>query len=549
MQVAQVRTALGEADFSLLVVGLDFLQTGAPIEAYGIPLIARADGFLLCLPHGLFDDAMVVEGEYPEGFPSWLGIGSMFEVPFVEETEEGITIPLGLSGPVTVIDVGNEILARCREFDPVTDSDAAIHPFHETAVQAIPLMSTLLPAVQTWIADRYDGGAPFQSAQEDPETKAPPAAKTGQKKTPAGKRVTNATILEQLNLITNQVQVLAVRQDALEKAGALSPSAKGAVGQQTGRAVKFPALSEGLPSAGGPPLSVPKTLQVVGPPPKTQMHRVASSPLPALPEEPNALMLGTAEQAQDSGQIVTALSQQSTAITALVAHLTQQDPLAELSSSSTTTSSMKGVMRREKLQAELAGRTGNFFLLLMQQVHKKLRPGRPLPKSEEELESVSLLEYLEKSGGYRNQRSLGLVQWIVAHAVDAAARNDIAGCKDHLALLAMAVEQANYDSGDWSVAYLISLLEEPPVTMFQERTMAITSTSRPFSPLIPPAWTATTLGYLKDLEVLTNKKPDPKKSASPKSQAEGEGGSPPSPKRKPRFPRRPKAPQDGGQQQ
>ncbi|CAK9006222.1 unnamed protein product [Durusdinium trenchii] len=81
------------------------------------------------------------------------------------------------------------------------------------------------------------------------------------------------------------------------------------------------------------------------------------------------------------------------------------------------------VMRREKLQSELASRTGNFFLLLMQQVHKKLRPGRPLPKTEEELESVSLLEYLEKSGGYRNQRSLGLVQWIVAHGCGRSKRH------------------------------------------------------------------------------------------------------------------------------
>ena len=105
MQVSQVRMALSEADFSLLVVGLDSLHAGAPLEAYGVPLIPRADGFLLCLPHGLFEDAMVVEGEYPADFPSWLGIGSMFEVPFVEETDEGSAIPLGLSGPVTVIDV------------------------------------------------------------------------------------------------------------------------------------------------------------------------------------------------------------------------------------------------------------------------------------------------------------------------------------------------------------------------------------------------------------------------------------------------------------
>ena len=336
-----MRMATGEADFSLLVVSLDFLPTGAPVEAYGVPILGRAEGLLLCLPHGLLDDAMVLEGEYPAGFPTWLGFGTMFEVPFVEEADDGSTIPLGLSGPVTVVDVGNEILEHCREYDPVTDSDAVIHPFHETAVQAVPQLSSLLPAVQTWIADKYEGGAPFHSAQEDPDVKAPPAVKGGPKKATAAKRITNATIMEQLNLIASQVQVLSVRQDALEKAGRASPSAKDVAGQPTGRAVKFPALSEGLPSGGGPPLSVPKVLQVVGPPPKTQMHRTPPVLAPARPEEPDALMLGATDQAQDSGQIVTALSQQSTAITALVAHLTQQDPLAELSSSSTTTSSMK----------------------------------------------------------------------------------------------------------------------------------------------------------------------------------------------------------------
>ncbi|CAK9053796.1 Sodium channel protein 60E [Durusdinium trenchii] len=130
---------------------------------------------------------------------------------------------------------------------------------------------------------------------------------------------------------------------------------------------------------------------------------------------------------------------------------------------------MKGVQRREKLQSELASRTGNFFLLLMQQIHKKLTPGRTLPRSVEEVGSISMLEYLSKSGGYRNQKTLGLIQWILGHAVDAAAQDDFAGVKEIIALLAMAIEQANYDNGEWSVAYLISLHEEPPIQLFQER--------------------------------------------------------------------------------
>ena len=72
----------------------------------------------------------------------------------------------------------------------------------------------------------------------------------------------------------------------------------------------------------------------------------------------------------------------------------------------------------------------------------------------------------------------------------------------------MSVEQANHDNGDWAVACLVSLHEDPPFQLFQERSVQVSATSRPFSPLIPPSWTATTLSYLKDLEVLANKKPD-----------------------------------------
>ena len=70
-----------------------------------------------------------------------------------------------------------------------------------------------------------------------------------------------------------------------------------------------------------------------------------------------------------------------------------------------------------------------------------------------------LLAYLKESGGYKNQRSLGLIQWILAHAIDAIAQQDVQGAKneDVLALLAMSIEQANYDGGDWIAAYLISL--------------------------------------------------------------------------------------------
>ena len=46
--------------------------------------------------------------------PSWLGIGTILNVPTVEEDETGAPICRGISGPVMVIDVTDELLSYCR---------------------------------------------------------------------------------------------------------------------------------------------------------------------------------------------------------------------------------------------------------------------------------------------------------------------------------------------------------------------------------------------------------------------------------------------------
>eukprot|EP00435_Cladocopium_sp_Y103_P016193 s2858_g4.t1 len=44
------------------------------------------------------------------------------------------------------------------------------------------------------------------------------------------------------------------------------------------------------------------------------------------------------------------------------------------------------------------------------------------------------------------------------------------------------VEQAAIDRGDWSLAYMLTLLEEPPVQLFQERALNMVHHSKPFGP-------------------------------------------------------------------
>ena len=168
-----------------------------------------------------------------------------------------------------------------------------------------------------------------------------------------------------------------------------------------------------------------------------------------------------------------ALAQQSTALTSLVAHLVSHsgDPLVDLQAGL--------VYERGPTERETASRFGSEVGKLFpadDAASAQATPPRTSPSKDRGRAWGGLLPGVSRNGGYRNQKTLGLVQWILAHAIDAAAQGDIAGVKEILAWLAMAVEQANFDGGDWGVAYLISLIEEPPIQLFQERSVNVTAT-------------------------------------------------------------------------
>lgn len=130
-----------------------------------------------------------------------------------------------------------------------------------------------------------------------------------------------------MNVLVAQVQDLAARQEVLEKKGVKSTEPVGAAtAPSAGNVDKLPAVSDGLAFAAGPPLDAPKALNLIGPPPRTRMNQAqlnAALPPPA-PEEPGALMMGADHGGDPQGSIVNALSHQSNALTALVAHLASQ---------------------------------------------------------------------------------------------------------------------------------------------------------------------------------------------------------------------------------
>ena len=108
------------------------------------------------------------------------------------------------------------------------------------------------------------------------------------------------------------------------------------------------------------------------------------------------------------------------------------------------------------------------------------------------------------------------------------------------------MEQSALDQGDWTLAFLLSLSEEPPVQLYQDRMVSMHGQGRPFSPLVPSSWSAVCLAYLKEMEVLNSKKAEtvPRAKSAPSPAAVDPAASP---KRRVRYPKKPKGADQGPQ--
>ena len=180
MQRHEMRFAAGHSDYSLLVVTLSPPITGAVTELYGLPLLGREGGFLLCIPHGVISPSMFEDVDAAEMAPTWLGVGVALEVPLVEEADDGTPVPLNAAGMVDVIDVTDDLLNFVRQYDPVVDSDIEVVPYHDEHPGCIPDLQALNQQVVAWITERQEASSGFYSAQEDPGSA--PKAKQGAKK-------------------------------------------------------------------------------------------------------------------------------------------------------------------------------------------------------------------------------------------------------------------------------------------------------------------------------------------------------------------------------
>ena len=381
------------------------------------------------------------------GEASTIGPRAVLTVPAERETDAGGREQVE-DLEVVVFDLDVSMLGHLTPIRAVTaDAQDLMMPFLEGDPSVVPESDGLVRFVKEWVGLQTGdgpgaGNLAFYSAVEEEEEKVPETPAAGKKpKEPKGekqKRVTTAMLADQLATlmdaipkITDQLVTLQEDQRSLRL-------------DVQGQAQAPPVRPGQVPISAGVP-RLPDTsgvAKLIGAPPK-----VKGMPSPVglgIVPKPAAItkgldsqldLQGQAEELEEPGSVLaSAVLEQSRALTSLVSHLQQGgDPLlGGQADSSGLSLSSKGTAQRERLQLQLANRSGGFFLAVLQNALRKVKPSARLPTTLEEAAACdfSMITYLERYGGYGASKELGLIQYAIAHIFDAAMLGDMAGVQE-----------------------------------------------------------------------------------------------------------------------
>ena len=140
-----------------------------------------------------------------------------------------------------------------------------------------------------------------------------------------------------------------------------------------------------------------------------------------------------------------AMLRQSQALGTLVSHLVAQADAGEssLGPASGSLLGTRGAAKRERLQEQLAARSGSFLLQVSQQALRRLAPADQVPQTREDLlhRRPLFTAYAERFGGFGGQRSLGIVFWLLANIADTMLSGDHVGAEELLALSLIGSKQ------------------------------------------------------------------------------------------------------------
>ena len=439
---------------------LEDVGQGDALVTLAMVIMRRHGGLLLGLPTGYLPHEVLQQASVTSE-DTLFGPHTNFSVPAFRE--DAAPVPDGLELDVVVVDATDLVLDGLQPLSV----DGVSLGFHDD-IALVPSPHVLLGFAKEWLALQATQRATFYSAAEEtvPETPLGEEEEEPKEATPqkvrasarAGgekpKRVTTANLAEQIGAVSQLLPALALRLDAMQKEQEEMRSHL-----QSQQFVVPPRPSQQPVST-----SLQDFAKMMGSPPRVKA--TASAPValakPALvPKMDSALTIQ--EQAEEASQpegaagstLAQAVLEQSRALTTLVSQLQSGDPLLDSHQGASGTSlGSRGSAGRHQLQTELSGRSGHFFLQVTQNAIRRMRPSSRLPADVNAAAATdfSMVNYLERFGGYGGCREMGLVQFSLAHIYDAALHGDLDGVREHLALTMTAIEQAVQDNNRWDLA-------------------------------------------------------------------------------------------------
>lgn len=500
-------------------------------------VLRRQTGMLLALPVGVFSEETLAAGAQAESGGE-IGLSHQASVSAgikLDLADDAMPDPLldGSMVDVLLVDVASNLADLLVPFDPQVHTMDIMHTFNANEPNLMPLPLDLAQVTWGWINEPGSGDlVAFYSAEEAelvPETPMdspsaaplhsgrrrplpngggggqPDAPKSQPRKAP---RPTVASLAASLDQVTStlpamvaQMEKLSARTEAMEQQlrGDVSrPSAlKTPLGVSAMNGLSAPSVRA---SAVAKEFPVPKSSAQIGSLPGAHKSYVAQE-LQQLEEE--------RETGTESADLARAMLVQSQALSSLVQQLSGADPIQDLSTTGSTLST-KGAQGRMKLQQELAAHRGTFFQSVLQSMARRMQPARPAEQTPSELalRGVTPTAYVERFGGYGRNKDLGCLQWQVAMILDHLQNENIAAAKDSAALLAVCLEQAALDSGRLDIGLLLSLSEDPPSGVFQNRATTSYARGRAFAPLADQRWVTVALAFIKEMDLIATKRQD-----------------------------------------
>ena len=209
--------------------------------------MSRRHGFLLCVPRGVISEDILIDCLSGEDTAHVVGPSKGIPVQLQEENDEQVVVPIPGSVGVLLVDFPDEVLNWLREYDPNVDSPDGIMSFSSEHPFAMPVVSQLAPIAQEWVGGQGSDRVNFYSALEEQEP--PPVPKSnakgaGKPKGGVPKRIANAQMFEQMEVMIAQMKALSVRTEVLEKAK--NGGAEAVQDQGVGNKSGAPAVSAGL---------------------------------------------------------------------------------------------------------------------------------------------------------------------------------------------------------------------------------------------------------------------------------------------------------------